>query len=83
MFGISFFSNKVASHMFNAGFPLSDMPPNNVFKPLCDELKAHGYTAETAAELWIKCLRDNDTSAIQELCNNTESLGKMIFNIRS
>lgn len=65
--------------MFRAGYPARDMPPINMFKPLCDALKTNGYSAERAAELWIKCLRDNNTAAIRELRDNTGAYGIMMF----
>lgn len=65
--------------MFRAGYPVQDMPPNHVFKLLCDALKANGYNAEQAADLWVKCLRDNNKDAIRELRDNTGAYGVMMF----
>ena len=48
MFGISFFSNKVAHHLFEMGLERQDIPHINIFKSLCDALKANGYDAERA-----------------------------------
>lgn len=53
MFGISFFSNKVVHHLFQMGLGRDDIPPINIFKPLCDALKANGYDAERAASLCL------------------------------
>jgi hypothetical protein len=74
-----FYSNKVANHMFEAGVKPQDMPPNNLFKPMCDALKAREYNADEAATLWVKCIRDNDTDAIKELRDHTGAYGIMMF----
>ncbi len=39
MFGITFFSNKVAKALFRKGYVPQDIPPIGIFKPLCDALK--------------------------------------------
>lgn len=60
------------------GLTPQEMPPMNVFKPLCDALKANGYDAERTANLWFKCI-NNDISAIEELQNNTGAYGIILF----
>lgn len=78
MLGISFFSNKVAKALFRKGYTPQDLPPIKNFKPLCDALKANGYDADIAADLWDKCLQE-DKSAIKEMHENTGAYGIMLF----
>jgi len=81
MLGISFFSNRVASQMFKKGFPPKELPKNEFFIPLCNALKANGYSAEGAANLWIRMLSNNnsDKEAIRELYENTGSVAVILL----
>lgn len=78
MFGISFFSNKVANQLFKRGYVPKDIPPFKFFKPVCDALKSNGYDAARAADLWDRCFK-NDEVAIRELHDNSGVWGILYF----
>lgn len=78
MFGF-FFPNKVAHHMFRLGYSVHDMPPSNIFSPICKALRSSGYDAERAADLWVRCLVHNDKEAIRELYKSSGAYGVMLF----
>jgi hypothetical protein len=60
------FAHKVARRLRAMGWRRKDMPTKTMFKDLCGALRANGYNADAAAELWNKCLR-YDPEAIDQL----------------
>jgi len=86
MFGISFFSNKVANAMIREfGYDANDVRElwsafggMRGFKELCDGLKANGYDAVRAAGLFHR-LHGTDRDAFEELYNNSGLAGRTIL----
>lgn len=81
MFGISFFSNKVAHHLFKMGYTPQDIHFKREFKLISDGLKANGYSAEEAARLWSGFLQ-RDKVSITEMRENSGLYGVLLLNIR-
>jgi hypothetical protein len=75
MYGISFFSNRVWSRLAKKGWKPTSLPPMMVFRVLCYALKASGYNANSAADLWNRVL-EGDVAAKVELRKNTGRYGK-------
>jgi hypothetical protein len=48
------------------GWRRKDMPTEAMFSDLCGALRASGYDADKAADLWTKCLQ-YDCEAIEQL----------------
>jgi hypothetical protein len=60
------FPRQVAKRLYAMGWRRRDMPTAPMFKDLCGALRAGGYNADAAAELWNQCLR-YDSKAIEQL----------------
>jgi hypothetical protein len=60
------FPHQVAKRLYAMGWRQKDMPIKAMFNDLCGALRANGYDADVAAELWNKCLR-YDPEAIEQL----------------
>ena len=60
------FPRQVAKRLSAMGWRPRDMPTAPMFKDLCGALRANGYDADAAAELWDQCLR-YDSKAIEQL----------------
>jgi hypothetical protein len=60
------FPHQVARRLYAMGWQRKDMPTKIMFNDLCGALRASGYDADTAANLWNKCLQ-YDREAIEQL----------------
>jgi hypothetical protein len=60
------FSHQVARRLYAMGWRRKDMPTKIMFNDLCGALRASAYDADTAANLWNKCLQ-YDREAIEQL----------------
>lgn len=71
MFGSFFFPNKVANCLFKMGWTPKGLPIDNLyFSKMCDALKANGYDADRAANLWDRAFNmDLEASQYRPLRN--------------
>jgi hypothetical protein len=60
------FPHQVARRLYAMGWRRKDMPTKIMFNDLCGALRASGYDADRAANLWNKCLQ-YDREAIEQL----------------
>jgi hypothetical protein len=68
------FPRQVASRLYAVGWRRKDMPTKIMFRDLCGALRASGYDADAAANLWNKCLH-YDREAIEQLRRDTSLYG--------
>lgn len=68
------FPHQVARRLYAIGWRRKDMPTKIMFSDLCGALRASGYDADQAADLWNKCLQ-YDREAIEQLKRDTGLYG--------
>ena len=64
----------MAGRLHAMGWRGKDMPTKVMFRDLCGALRASGYDADAAANLWDKCLR-YEPEAIEQLRRDTGLYG--------